>query len=132
MNKYLEELKNSPLVREKDLGNGVRSYNFTRDAFFNAEWNETTERARGIFCDEDTERVVARSFDKFFAIFGAFLSLLFFFYDAPPDISISSNHGGIYRGIGCSSACFDNLLDVLDKVHGRSNGCILFFHIKSI
>lgn len=68
MNKYLEELKNSPLVREKDLGNGVHSYNFTRDAFFNAEWNETTERARGIFCDEDTEKVVARSFDKFFAI----------------------------------------------------------------
>lgn len=68
MNKYLEELKNSPLVREKDLGNGIHSYNFTRDAFFKGEWNETTERARGIFCDENTGKVVARSFDKFFAI----------------------------------------------------------------
>lgn len=68
MNKYLKELQNNPYVREKDLGDNIHSFNYTSKAFWKKRWDETTERARGLFVDTKTEKVVARSFDKFFAI----------------------------------------------------------------
>lgn len=68
MNKYLQELQNSEYVRDKDLGNGIHSYNYTNKAFYNQAWNSVTEKARGFFANPETEQVVARSFDKFFAI----------------------------------------------------------------
>ena len=68
MNQYLDELKNNEYVREKDLDNAIHSFNYSNKAFFEGVWNSTTIKARGLFCDMDTETVVARSFDKFFAI----------------------------------------------------------------
>lgn len=68
MNKFLNELKNNPYVREKDLGNGVCSYNYSNKAFYEGVWNNVTEKARGFFVESETEKVVARSFDKFFAV----------------------------------------------------------------
>ena len=68
MNQYLDELKNNEYVREKDLDNVIHSFNYSNKAFFEGVWNSTTIKARGLFCDMDTETVVARSFDKFFAI----------------------------------------------------------------
>lgn len=68
MNKYLEELQNDEYVREKDLGGNIHSFNFTNKAFFNSEWNSRTLISRGLFVDVNTEQVVARSFDKFFAV----------------------------------------------------------------
>ena len=68
MNQYLEELKNNEYVREKDLGNAVHSFNYSNKAFFEGHWNDVTTRARGLFVDIDVDKVVARSFDKFFAI----------------------------------------------------------------
>ena len=68
MNQYLEELQNNEYVREKDLGNSVHSFNYSNKAFFEGVWNSATIKARGLFCDMNTETVVARSFDKFFAI----------------------------------------------------------------
>lgn len=68
MNKYLEELRNNEYVREKDLGNGVHSFNYSNKAFFEGHWDNVTERARGFFVNTNTEQVVARSFDKFFAV----------------------------------------------------------------
>lgn len=68
MNQYLEELRNNEYVREKDLGNGVHSFNYSNKAFFEGHWDNVTERARGFFVDIETEQVVARSFDKFFAV----------------------------------------------------------------
>lgn len=68
MNKYLEELRNNEYVRGKDLGGNIHSFNYSNKAFFEGRWDSVTIRARGLFCDMDTETVVARSFDKFFAI----------------------------------------------------------------
>lgn len=68
MNQYLDELRNNEYVREKALCGNVHSFNYSNKAFFEGVWNDVTTRARGLFCDVDTETVVARSFDKFFAV----------------------------------------------------------------
>ena len=68
MNQYLNELKNNEYVREKALCGNVHSFNYSNKAFFEGRWDNVTTRARGLFCDMDTETVVARSFDKFFAV----------------------------------------------------------------
>lgn len=62
------ELDKSPLVNKKELKNGIVSYNFTRDAFNKAKWNDLTVTARGLFVDTNTCKVFARSYPKFFAI----------------------------------------------------------------
>lgn len=61
-----ESFENSPIVSTKDLGNGIKSFNFTRDAFFKSEWTTISVKARGLFMREN--QVVARSYDKFFNI----------------------------------------------------------------
>lgn len=68
MNQYLDELQNNEYVREKALCGNVHSFNYSNKAFFEGRWDSVTTRARGLFCDMDTETVVARSFDKFFAV----------------------------------------------------------------
>lgn len=68
MNQYLDELRNNEYVREKALCGNVHSFNYSNKAFFEGRWDNVTTRARGLFCDMDTETVVARSFDKFFAV----------------------------------------------------------------
>ena len=62
----LEKLRRSDTVREKELGDGISSFNFTRDAFFRGDWNESSTIARGLFVDTETGEVVARSYPKFF------------------------------------------------------------------
>ena len=63
---FLEKLRNSDLIREKDLGDNISSFNFTRKAFYKKEWNETNIKARGLFFDVKKNKIVARSYDKFF------------------------------------------------------------------
>lgn len=67
-NDILNELEGSKLINKKSLPLNRVSYNFTRDAFNKKQWNELTTTARGLFVDIDTEEVVARSYEKFFAI----------------------------------------------------------------
>lgn len=64
----LKELEQSELVRKKELEDGIVSYNFTRDAFFKSKWNDLTITARGLFVDTETDKVIARSYNKFFNI----------------------------------------------------------------
>ena len=59
-------LRESPYVKEKDLGNGISSFNFTRKAFWRNHWNGMTTKARGLFIDTENMRVKARSYNKFF------------------------------------------------------------------
>lgn len=78
--KELPELKNleyKPIIQKliedenvvkKNLGNGVVSFNFSRDVFYDKKWNEITTKARGLFVNVNTGKVVARSWDKFFNI----------------------------------------------------------------
>lgn len=56
------------MIQEKDLGNHISSFNFTRDAFYDKNWNELTCKARGLFIDTETNKVVARGYEKFFNI----------------------------------------------------------------
>lgn len=65
---FVSQLRQNDMVREKDLGNNISSFNFTRKCFQNSAWNDFTIKARGLFVDINDNQVVARSFDKFFAI----------------------------------------------------------------
>lgn len=64
----LEELRSNPFINEKDLGNDISSFNFTREAFFDRNWNKQTILARGLFLNNKTGDVVARSYEKFFNV----------------------------------------------------------------
>ena len=66
--KIYQNLLDDEDIRVKYLNNGIVSFNFTNKAFFDSKWNSRTLISRGLFCDVDTETVVARSFDKFFAV----------------------------------------------------------------
>lgn len=60
------DLEHSSLIHKKDLGDGIVSYNFSREAFYSQKWNKLTTTARGLFVDTKTNKVVARSYPKFF------------------------------------------------------------------
>lgn len=59
-------LKENPYIREKDCGNNIHSFNFTREAFWGNHWDEQTITARGLFVDTRNGSVYARSYNKFF------------------------------------------------------------------
>lgn len=62
----VNELKSSPLIRRTQNPNGISSYNFTKEAFFDKKWNDLVCTARGLFVYDDTNKVAARSYSKFF------------------------------------------------------------------
>jgi len=64
--KFLLSLRKSGDILEKDLGHGISSFNFKRDVFFSGRWNALNKVARGLFLDNVTGDVVARSYPKFF------------------------------------------------------------------
>ena len=64
----VEYLRNNKFVKEKKLGNGISSFNFTREAFYSANWTRQTVLARGLFIDTDNNKIMARSYEKFFRI----------------------------------------------------------------
>lgn len=57
----------SKWVKEKKFGN-ISSFNFTKEAFHSEVWNDILVKARGMFINTKTNRIVARGFDKFFNI----------------------------------------------------------------
>ena len=61
-------LRNNRFVQEKELGNNISSFNFTREAFYKGNWNRQTVLARGLFINTKTYEIVARSYEKFFKI----------------------------------------------------------------
>ncbi len=60
-------LRRNRYIQEKKFGN-ISSFNYTDKAFFDRVWDEQTTKARGLFLDTTKNRVVARSYDKFFNI----------------------------------------------------------------
>ncbi|KXO93025.1 hypothetical protein AXK58_14235 [Tsukamurella tyrosinosolvens] len=64
----LEQLRGSDLVKEKVIEEGLSSFNFTRDAFYQQEWNELTTKARGLFLNTEDGAVVGRGYAKFFNV----------------------------------------------------------------
>ena len=63
----VHEMRGSRNVKENRYGR-VSSFNFTRQAFYDKAWDSITTKARGLFIDNETYEIVARSYDKFFAI----------------------------------------------------------------
>ena len=64
----LSEFENSDDIIEKDLGNNIHSFNFSRKVFFDGTWNKLNTHARGLFVDMKSRKIVARSYEKFFNI----------------------------------------------------------------
>lgn len=61
-------LRHSKFIQEKSLGNDISSFNFTREAFYKSNWNRQTILARGLFIDTAENKIIARSYEKFFRI----------------------------------------------------------------
>lgn len=63
----VDVMKGSEYIKVKEQeGTDIVSLNFTRGAFKGAVWNGITTRARGLFVNTKTNKVVARAYDKFF------------------------------------------------------------------
>lgn len=60
-------LRNNPYVKEKVYEN-ISSFNFTKQAFKKNVWSEQTIKARGLFINNTTGKIAARSYEKFFNI----------------------------------------------------------------
>ena len=67
-NDALKQMNESKLIQKKVLDNGIVSYNFTRKCFYDKIWNDLTCKARGLFVDSETDKVIARGYSKFFSI----------------------------------------------------------------
>ena len=67
-NDALKQMNESKLIQKKVLDNGIVSYNFTRKCFYDKIWNDLTCKARGLFVDSETDKVIARGYDKFFSM----------------------------------------------------------------
>lgn len=68
-NSAIEKMMKDNRIIKKDLGNGIISLNFGRDIFFNKDWDDVTVKARGLFFNTKTKKIIARSYDKFFNLF---------------------------------------------------------------
>lgn len=63
----IDKMRHSKYVQEKRFDT-ISSFSFTRDAFYKKHWDEITTKARGLFVDTTKNKIVARSYDKFFAV----------------------------------------------------------------
>lgn len=63
----VDVMKSSEYVKVKEQeGTDIISLNFTRNAFKGAVWDGITTRARGLFVNTKTNKIVARGYDKWF------------------------------------------------------------------
>jgi predicted kinase len=65
VSELVECLQKDENIKEKKYGN-ISSFNFTRKAFENKDWNARTVRARGLFIDTEENKICARAYEKFF------------------------------------------------------------------
>lgn len=68
LEKIIQSLRDNRYIKEKQLENNVSSFNFTPQAFKKKIWDEETIRARGLFINTNLNKIVARSYNKFFNI----------------------------------------------------------------
>ena len=61
-------LRKNKFVQEKNLGENISSFNFTREAFYKGNRNKQTVLARGLFIDVAENKIMARSYEKFFKV----------------------------------------------------------------
>lgn len=65
---FLELLRANKDIRERKQLDNISSFNFTNKVFFDASWNDINTKARGLFINTKTGKIVNRGFDKFFNI----------------------------------------------------------------
>lgn len=65
---FVDALRANPYVREKELGDNISSFNFTNKAFWKGHWDNETVKARGLFIDTKSNKIVARGYEKFFTL----------------------------------------------------------------
>ena len=58
---------NKKTIIEKKFDN-ISSFNFTRNVFYDKDWNEMTTKARGLFINTDNYTIANRAYEKFFNI----------------------------------------------------------------
>lgn len=63
----VDKMRKNRYIMEKRFGN-ISSFNFTRDAFYEKQWNAQTIKARGLFINTAEGKVVCRSYEKFFKV----------------------------------------------------------------
>lgn len=63
----INDLRNNEYVNEKIQGD-ISSFNFSRKAFQKGIWDKQTITARGLFIDTKENKIVAKSYNKFFRI----------------------------------------------------------------
>lgn len=63
----IDKMRSSRLIQEKKFRH-ISSFNFTRKAFADKKWNDLTTKARGLFIDTINFKILARGYDKFFAV----------------------------------------------------------------
>ena len=63
---FVDRLRASRDIQEKELNPRLSSFQFKRDVFYTAKWNDINTIARGLFVDTKDWRIVARSYIKFF------------------------------------------------------------------
>lgn len=64
----VDYLSNHKYVRRNQLTKDIASFNFTRDAFEDRKWDDLNVKARGLFINTTSNKIVSRSYDKFFNI----------------------------------------------------------------
>lgn len=65
-NEVINNMSKSRMIKCKNLDNNIVSLNFTENCFRKKAWNDLTIKARGLFVDKETGKVVARGYEKFF------------------------------------------------------------------
>lgn len=101
----LQKLRSTKLVKERKLSDGISSFNFTKQAFYKQEWNEITIKARGLFVNTRTNKIAARSYDKFFDV-GHFEGLGSLTYP----VTVSRKENGFLGLVGWNSNTNDLLI----------------------
>lgn len=63
----VDKMRKNRYITEKKFGD-ISSFNFSREAFYEKQWNEQTIKARGLFINTAEGKVVCRSYPKFFKV----------------------------------------------------------------
>lgn len=59
--------RNNKYVNETRFGD-ISSFQFSKEAFYEGNWDKIVNKARGLFINTKTNKIVARSYDKFFLL----------------------------------------------------------------
>lgn len=64
--KMVSIMRASRNIEVKDLGEDIQSLNFSRETFWNRDWDHLNIKARGLFVNKKGDKILARGYDKFF------------------------------------------------------------------